>query len=364
MTISQDDLAAAVPLPVARRSWADDDSSTTDEPAKKPWNRAALWGFIVSLLGIPLFGLVTGIIAVVIGCVALVLHTSNRRGMGLAVAAIVIGLTDVLGWAVGLQYFMGTGGHVVVSLDDFTVDPESLTDLPEHINRAMRANVLIQSQSGLMLLGTGIGSGVILKIDDGNALIVTNRHVVDPDYADGDESQPAGDDVGGTVLVKALGQAETPGEVMWVAPHGIDLAIVSAGIHSNEAREAHWSRKPSLKIGEAVFAVGNPHGLGWTHTAGDISQLRRQSRGTFDYRVIQTSAAINPGNSGGGLYDAAGMLLGINTWTQDKRFAEGLGFSIAFATLLDLIPEQFDLPVNRPEIDEADEPEDPKEQTP
>ncbi|MEQ9379312.1 MAG: trypsin-like peptidase domain-containing protein [Pirellulales bacterium] len=346
LTITNDDLSSAVPLPVARKTW--DAEPAGDAPEiRKPWNRIALWSFVVSLLGIPLFGLLTGIVAMVLGCIALVLHTANRRGAGLAVIAIVLGLGDMLGWAAGLYYFLGNETHIAVSLDDFLVAPESLEGVPDHINRAMRANVLIQSNSGLFNSGAAIGSGVILKMNDGKALIATNRHVVDSEYTDYDDGSNE-EEIGSTVLVKVLGQPETPGKVLWIAPHGVDLALVSAEVDSAEVQEAHWRHDTKLQIGDPVFAVGNPHGLGWSHTAGDISHLRHTTRGTFSYRVIQTSAAINPGNSGGGLYDAAGTLIGINTWTHDKRFAEGLGFSIAFNTLLDLIPEDFELGQNNP----------------
>ncbi|NQT40981.1 MAG: trypsin-like serine protease, partial [Planctomycetes bacterium] len=78
--------------------------------------------------------------------------------------------------------------------------------------------------------------------------------------------------------------------------------------------------------------------LGWTHTQGAISQFRIQGHGLRRIRVIQTSTAINQGNSGGGLYDAQGDLIGINTWTQDKRVSEGLNFAIALSSLLELDP--------------------------
>jgi serine protease Do len=113
---------------------------------------------------------------------------------------------------------------------------------------------------------------------------------------------------------------------------------------ADEVQEALWSDKNAPHVGDPVFAVGNPHGLGWTHSAGSISQVRRRAKGDFEFRVLQSTAAINPGNSGGGLYDADGRLIGINTFTGDKRFAEGLGFSIAFPTLLELIPESIGLP--------------------
>jgi serine protease Do len=114
---------------------------------------------------------------------------------------------------------------------------------------------------------------------------------------------------------------------------------------------AVWDAKPKLTVGESVFAIGNPHGLGWTHTRGDLSQLRLQYKGAQEVRILQTSAPINPGNSGGGLYDSQGHLLGINTWTKDKRFAEGLSFSIAFHTLLPLLPANFHLPESQLEND-------------
>src|SRR5262249_27198635 len=75
-----------------------------------------------------------------------------------------------------------------------------------------------------------------------------------------------------------------------------------------------------------------------SHTQGVISQLRSQSIDSRQIRVIQTQASINPGNSGGGLYDQEGYLLGINTWTADKRGSEGIGFAITLDTLLELEP--------------------------
>ena len=66
-------------------------------------------------------------------------------------------------------------------------------------------------------------------------------------------------------------------------------------------------------------------------------------------RVIQTDAAINPGNSGGGLYSKQGMLIGLNTWTNDKRFSEGLSFAITFQTLLDLDPPPLKEPATQGE---------------
>ena len=360
LVISHAELAAAEPLPSPQSR------STSYDPGPPPprrWNRVAIWAFIISLAGIPLFGLVTGIIAIIVSCVALAGHVPARRGLGLAVMAIVIGLFDVIGWAVGLSMYLGGPGGVV-ALNELSIDPESLNELPDRLARAMRANVLIQSDFGLGR--QGIGSGVILSISDGAATIVTNRHVIDHSFAESPSASDAPADMAdmASISVMTVGQTSVPGTVEWVAPHGVDLAIVKAPLLGtvDEVRAAQWNSKDTPHIGDAVFAVGNPHGLGWTHSAGSVSQIRRRTQGPIDFRVLQTTAAINPGNSGGGLYDADGRLIGINTLTGDKRFAEGLGFSIAFPTLLDLIPKSIDLPAEQistpaEEVDD-DEPSD------
>jgi S1-C subfamily serine protease len=198
---------------------------------------------------------------------------------------------------------------------------------------------------------------VVLKVHDGSAYIVTNRHVVEPAFSEEAGAAKAEADLSkmATISVVTVGQSIVPGSVKWVAPHGVDLAILAVPLLGavDEVQEALWNDKESPHIGDAVFAVGNPHGLGWTHSAGSVSQIRRRVKDEFDFRVLQSTAAINPGNSGGGLYDADGRLIGINTMTGDKRVAEGLGFAIAFPTLLELLPESIDLPAaNRKDGDE------------
>jgi serine protease Do len=214
----------------------------------------------------------------------------------------------------------------------------------------MRANVIVETAAGLGR--RALGSGVVLKIDGAIAHIVTNRHTVDMNYAGTGRAAPPDLNAMAPVQILTVGQKPLSATVVWIAPHGIDLAIVAVPIDSGEVQEAFWDLDAPIQIGDEVFAVGNPHGLGWTHSAGDVSQIRRRTQDDYSFRVLQTTAAINPGNSGGGLYDAEGRLIGINTLTGDKRFAEGLGFSIDLATLLDLVPESFRLLRKNPPTDE------------
>jgi S1-C subfamily serine protease len=350
LKITPDDVQNAVPMslgiPGAYRGPAIsipvDSGSESDR-----WNRLAIVSFVVALLGIPLFGIVTGLVAVTVGGLALAGRNSmKRRGVGLAAAGILLGIADFVGWAIVLFQMGGLPGvGLAMNIDEFEPDPVALEALPDHLNRAMMANVLIQVQQGVKeLWGSAIGSGVILRIANGSALIVTNRHVVDSNFPGSTSGETAEPGEGDTLRVKLVGQPNVIGKIVWIASGGIDLALIQAQVNSDKPLAAWWDVVPNATLGDSVFAVGNPHGLGWTLTRGDVSQLRRQNFGGSTLRVVQTSAAINPGNSGGGLYDESGHLIGINTWTRDKRFAEGLGFAISFQELLPLVPDNLDLP--------------------
>ena len=315
-------------------------------PVQSGTSRLAVVALVLALVGIVFVGMITGLVAIVLGSIALgSIHHSRQRGTGLAVAGILVGVADVVGWILVLSLML-SGGNPRVSLAEFEPDMSVLGNLPPHIGRAMRANVVVEAQHGWGGLGrSGIGSGVILNIDDGNALIVTNRHVVDADFADAAAAdEPATPDFLG---VKLVGQPVQAGRVLWVAPDGVDLALITTPVYTDEARAVVWDDDPKIAPGDEVFSIGNPQRLNSSLTKGTISQIRRQARGGRKISVIQTDTAINPGNSGGGLYDAEGRLLGINNWTNDKRFSEGLSFAIAFRSLLELDPPHVKSPPDR-----------------
>ena len=92
----------------------------------------------------------------------------------------------------------------------------------------------------------------------------------------------------------------------------------------------------TMRVGESVYAVGNPLGeLQYTMTEGIVSALDREIRSydqsTQTYKSVdmfQVSAAINSGNSGGPIYNTRGEVIGIATAKYSDTGVEGLGFAI------------------------------------
>src|SRR5690606_794353 len=142
----------------------------------------------------------------------------------------------------------------------------------------------------------GTGSGFVWD-DQGH--IVTNYHVIQNAYK---------------ARVTLADQTTLDADIIGVEPRK-DLAVLKikppAGL-----KALPIGTSSNLKVGQSVFAIGNPFGLDQTLTTGVISALGReiQSVARIPIRdVIQTDAAINPGNSGGPLLDISGRLIGVNT---------------------------------------------------
>ena len=97
-----------------------------------------------------------------------------------------------------------------------------------------------------------------------------------------------------------------------------------------------------MQVGQLVFAVGNPFGLGETVTQGIISAKER-SISDNQRDLFQTDAAINPGNSGGPLVNLRGEIIGINVaiFSPDRQNPgfQGVGFSIPSNDVRDAIEQ-------------------------
>lgn len=123
-----------------------------------------------------------------------------------------------------------------------------------------------------------------------------------------------------------------------------DIAVLKIGVGFKRPPAVPVGTSADLKVGQKVFAIGNPFGLDWTLTTGIVSALDRTLAGgeggpAIDH-LIQTDAAINPGNSGGPLLDSAGRLIGINTAIYSPSGASaGIGFSVPVDTVRRVVPQ-------------------------
>ena len=158
----------------------------------------------------------------------------------------------------------------------------------------------------------GLGSGVIVSSD---GFILTNNHVV----ADADE----------LTAVMSDGR-EYPVKVVGSDPK-TDIAVVK--IDATGLQAVTFADSDKLRVGDVVFAVGNPLGVGETVTMGIVSAKSRNVgilddvAGYEDF--IQTDAAINMGNSGGALVDAKGRFVGITAAiVSPSRGNIGIGFAV------------------------------------
>ncbi len=170
----------------------------------------------------------------------------------------------------------------------------------------------------------GSGSGFVW---DNKGHIVTNYHVI----------QNA-DRATVTLADRSTWQARLVGR----APEK-DLAVLLIEAPAKTLRPIPLGISENLRVGQSVFAIGNPFGLDQTLTTGIVSALGReiQSGAGIPIRdVIQTDAAINPGNSGGPLLNSSGRLIGVNTAIYSPSGASaGIGFSIPVDVVNWVVPE-------------------------
>ncbi|MFM9078860.1 MAG: Do family serine endopeptidase, partial [Opitutaceae bacterium] len=159
----------------------------------------------------------------------------------------------------------------------------------------------------------GLGSGVIVTAD---GYILTNNHVVEG----ADE-----------LKVTLADDRDFMAKVFGTDPQ-TDVAVLK--IEAEGLPTVTLADSDKLRVGDVVFAVGNPLGVGQTVTMGIISAKGRSKLGLLEnvsgYEdFIQTDAAINMGNSGGALVDARGRLIGINSAIiTPSRGSVGIGFAI------------------------------------
>jgi S1-C subfamily serine protease len=144
----------------------------------------------------------------------------------------------------------------------------------------------------------GAGSAVVITPD---GFTLTSAHVVER--------------TDGTGIASFVDGRELAFDIVGADPLS-DLAVLRL---DSDARPAELGDAESLRVGQLVVAIGNPHGFAGSVTAGVVSALgrslpvRSRRAARIVDNVIQTDAALNPGNSGGALVDGRGRVVGINT---------------------------------------------------
>ncbi|MCW2965825.1 MAG: hypothetical protein JWO17_3077 [Actinomycetia bacterium] len=165
-----------------------------------------------------------------------------------------------------------------------------------------------------------LGSGFAI---DKAGHIVTNFHVVR----------------GATkVLVAFSSNDQIAGTVVGLDP-STDIAVLKIDTHASALTPLELGNSDAVRVGDTVYAIGNPFGYVRTLTSGIVSAVQRQIKApnslTID-NVIQTDASINHGNSGGPLLDAAGRVIGVTSQIYAENSQQGnlgIGFAVPVNTV-------------------------------
>lgn len=154
-----------------------------------------------------------------------------------------------------------------------------------------------------------LGAGVIIGAD---GYIVTNAHVIE----DADK-----------ITVLTVDDETYKADIIGFDAK-TDIALLKAQ-HPEDFEPALFADSDAVRVGNRVFAIGNPYGLGNSVSAGIISAKERDiDKGPYD-NFLQTDASINQGNSGGPLFNMDGEIVGINTAIFST---DGSNTGVGFAT--------------------------------
>ena len=170
----------------------------------------------------------------------------------------------------------------------------------------------------------GSGSGFIW---DTKGHVVTNYHVIQNSAS---------------AMVRLSDQRTYKAILVGASPRH-DIAVLKINVPIDSPTPVPIGTSKDLRVGQNIYAIGNPFGLDHTLTTGIISALGRsidsEAGGQIE-NLIQVDAAINPGNSGGPLIDSAGRLIGINTAIfSPSGSSAGIGFSIPVDNVNRIVPQ-------------------------
>lgn len=219
------------------------------------------------------------------------------------------------------------GGFGPAIDDDFTAAERVNIAVYDHVNRSVVniTTLIVRPDMFLMLEPSeGAGSGSVL---DQAGHILTNFHVIE----------------GAKQVQVTLFNGETYDAKLVGADPVYDIAVLRIDAPRESLFPVELGESSILRVGQHVYAIGNPFGLERTMTTGIISSLNRSlpsRNGRTMKSIIQIDAALNRGNSGGPLLDSRSCLIGMNTAIASHSGENtGVGFAIPVNTISRVVPQ-------------------------
>lgn len=182
-------------------------------------------------------------------------------------------------------------------------EQRSLEDVIDEVNPSVVSIAVDISDSEQAL-----GAGIIISAD---GYVVTNAHVME----------------NAKKITLQLPNGETFAANLVGVDEKTDIALLKVKNPIN-LEAGHFGDSDAIRVGNQVFAIGNPFGLGNSVSLGIISAKERDiDKGPYD-NFLQTDAAINQGNSGGPLFNMDGKIIGMSTaiFSEDGKNV-GVGFA-------------------------------------
>lgn len=214
------------------------------------------------------------------------------------------------------------------TLSEFTPEERVNIWVYEKVNRGV-VHIMTKAASGdsffsLEEPAEGSGSGSVV---DQQGHILTNYHVID----------------GASEIRVTLFDGQSYDASLVGRDTADDVAVLKIDAPRDSLFPIELGDSAGLRVGQRVFAIGNPFGLERTLTVGTLSSLNRRlpSRTGRDMKsIIQVDAALNRGNSGGPLLNSRGLLIGMNTAIASSTGENtGVGFSIPVNTIKRVVPQ-------------------------
>ncbi len=201
---------------------------------------------------------------------------------------------------------------LVLPVNAFDREEAQIIELYKKINPAI---VCVDSQFSE---GISCGTGCIIHK---SGIILTSAHVLDN---------------GSNIIVTTSNGQDYKAKVVKRFENNKDIALLKIEV-SSDLQIVQFGDSEKIKVGQKVFAIGNPFGFNGTLTQGIISRI------DYSKNRIQTDAAINPGSSGGPLLNKKGEIIGINQaiYNPDNNISNiGIGFAIPINLVKEYLKEE------------------------